>query len=113
MNIIDENYSVSFAPDTNILAFRGTCRLWPDDYNTISEAIAKIVDQAPPILTLDLRELEYLNSSGISMLTSFIINVRKKGTTQLVVKGSKEFPWQNYSLRNFQRLLPSLQLEMK
>jgi hypothetical protein len=30
-----------------------------------------------------------------------------------VLKGSHQFPWQEKSLKNFQRLLPRLQLEVE
>jgi hypothetical protein len=42
-----------------------------------------------------------------------VIKVRQKGTIQMVVKGSKSIPWQAKSLKNLQRLMPSLQLELQ
>jgi hypothetical protein len=44
----------------------------------------------------------------MSVLSRFVIGVRKKKTTQLVVKGSKGMPWQEKLLGNWQRLMPAL-----
>jgi anti-anti-sigma factor len=62
-------------------------------------------------IVLDLKNLEFLNSSGISMLSKFVINIREKNSTQILVKGSESIPWQGKSLKNLQRLMPSLILE--
>jgi hypothetical protein len=47
------------------------------------------------------------------MLSKFVINVRKKGSSALTVKGSESYPWQNKSLKNLQRLMPNLELDVQ
>lgn len=64
-----------------------------------------------PEFTVNLEGLEFLNSSGISMLSMFVVKVREGQTAQLIFKGSNKILWQTKSLRNLQRLLPSLKLE--
>ena len=59
-----------------------------------------------------MRELQFLNSSGINTLSKFILQVRKHNVSQVVVQGSARFPWQEKSLKNLQRLLPALQLDI-
>jgi hypothetical protein len=44
----------------------------------------------------------------MSVLSRFVIGVRKKNTIGLVVKGSKGIPWQEKILGNWQRLMPAL-----
>jgi hypothetical protein len=72
------------------------------------------------LITLDLRKLEFLNSSGINVLSKFIIKVRQhrerqakenQPETNMVVYGSQTIPWQSKSIKNLQRLMPSLELE--
>jgi hypothetical protein len=67
-------------------------------------------DSRSQIITLNLKELAFLNSSGISMLSKFVLGMRKNKGTQLVVLGSKKMPWQSKSLKNLERLLPGLKL---
>jgi hypothetical protein len=46
------------------------------------------------------------------MLSKFIIEVRKKAGVQMAVQGSQGIAWQGKSLKNLQRLMPGLQLEL-
>jgi hypothetical protein len=71
------------------------------------------VNSDPEVMTIDLKELGFLNSSGISMLSKFVLGLRKNKTVQLVVLGSNEMPWQGKSLKNLQKFLPSLKLEVE
>lgn len=57
-------------------------------------------------------KLGFLNSSGISMLSKFVIGLRKQKGTLLIVLGSNDQPWQGKSLQNLVRLLPGLKLEV-
>lgn len=80
-----------------------------DAYQPIVDLLLAAVAVASPC-TLNLRELEFLNSSGISMLSMFVVKVRQQGDRQLVLQGSDQILWQTKSLRNLQRLMPSITL---
>jgi hypothetical protein len=77
------------------------------------QVLTAAADTKPATLTLDLRMLRFLNSSGINTLSKFVLHVRQYHATQVVMKGSHAFPWQEKSLKNFQRLLPGLHLEIE
>jgi hypothetical protein len=47
------------------------------------------------------------------MLAKFVLHARQYHATQVMIKGSHQFPWQEKSLKNFQRLLPELHLEIE
>jgi hypothetical protein len=64
-------------------------------------------------MTIDLRNLAFVNSSGISMLSKFVLSMRKKKGVQVVVLGSNDMPWQGKSLKNLEKLLPGLKLEIE
>ncbi len=78
----------------------------------VSYARNEVIAQSPPSLTLNLTKLKFLNSSGISTISKFIVGLRKQPPLQVVVLGSKDIPWQGKSLKNLDKLLPSLQLEL-
>lgn len=105
------DYQVVYDPGTATVLCAGSYRLSGPEYAAILEVMNAAADAAHPVLTLDLTGLQFLNSSGINTLSKLVMRMRKQPASQLVIKGSEEFPWQKKSLPNLQRLLPGLQLE--
>jgi hypothetical protein len=106
-----EDYQVEYDPTLTTINFQGEIALGgPRDYAPIVNLLNLVADSEPEIITLNLQELAFLNSSGISMLSKFVLTMRKKKGTQLVVLGAKQVPWQGKSLKNLERLLPGLKL---
>ena len=109
--ISDDTYTASWNTETNEVSIRGSLRL----SSTVEYApVAALLDhglEAGPIV-IDLRGLESLNSSGISMLMRFAIKVRDtKGSLRL--RGSKKVPWQGKSLQNLKRVCAAIALEFE
>jgi len=112
MEIKGEDYAVWYNAETTTILCKGSLRLSSmEDYAPIIQLLNDVTDQEPAAMTLDLRSLEFLNSSGINVLSKFVIKVRQKGTIQISVHGSQETPWQVKSLKNLQRLMPNLVLQ--
>ena len=114
MEIKSKNYSVTYDETSHNIVFDGSLRLNGSiEYASISELLNHAARQEPEKIVLDLKNLKFLNSSGISILSRFVINVRKQQNIQMVVIGAKKNPWQGKSLKNLQRLMPSLQLRLE
>lgn len=112
--IKDKDYTVQYDPDSNTIGFEGLLSLGgAKEYAPITDLLNRVVADEPEQMTIDLRKLEFLNSSGISMLSKFVLGLRKKKGTQLVILGSDDMPWQGKSLKNLQKFLPSLKLEIE
>jgi hypothetical protein len=113
MEIKTSEYSVTHDADAAQVVFSGSFRLnGVDEYAPVVDLLERAADANPAALTLDLRDLEFLNSSGINVLSKYVIKLRQRGNLGLTVKGSKKVPWQSKSLLNLQRLMPSLKLEL-
>lgn len=120
MEIKTDTYLVKYDETSNTILCEGTLRLsGMEEYTPVVDLLNAVVDKSPPLVLLDLRKLEFLNSSGINVLSKFIIKVRqhkerqlkeKQTEMEMVVWGSSEIPWQNKSIKNLQRLMPSLEL---
>lgn len=109
-----DSYRVWYDPATISLYFLGSLRLsGMEEYAPIGEILDQIIAEEPKTITLDLTALEFLNSSGISLLSKFVINVRKAQTSQIVIRGSNAIPWQGKSLKNLQRLMSTLVLQLQ
>ncbi len=114
MEIKSKDFSICYDSASETVICQGSLRLnGVEEYDPIVQLLNNVADQEPPKIALDLRNLEFLNSSGINVISKFVIKVRQKGTIQMMVLGSKSIPWQGKSLKNLQRLMPKLQLELE
>ncbi len=112
MEITTKDYSVWYDPEKATVFFKGFLRLdGMEAYQPIINVL-NIAAENGSVITLDMKNLEFLNSSGISMLSMFVVSLRNKGNVGLVLKGSNKVLWQTKSLRNLQRLMPSISLEL-
>jgi hypothetical protein len=109
-DIKTNEYRVWYEPITATVYLKGFLRLpGMTEYEPIMNLLLDAIAQAPH-LTINLQDLEFLNSSGISMLSMFVVKVRNEGNLQLTLQGSNKVLWQTKSLRNLQRLMPNLEL---
>jgi hypothetical protein len=112
--ITGDEYLAEYIAETHTVAFQGTVRLQSsDDYAPLMEMLQQAHAAASGAkLTLDFRQLQFLNSSGISMISKFVIGARKQDLVTLVVLGNQEIYWQQKSLGNLQKLWPKVQIEI-
>lgn len=104
-----EGYVVLRDASEGVVALKGVLRLnGMAEYAPIVDALAAAAAGGRP-LTIDLTELEFLNSSGIAMMSRFVIESRNASASLRIV-ASERIPWQGKSLRNLQRLMPTLDL---
>ena len=97
-------YSVRVTKDFSRISFGGTLRLQGrQDYEKIHRMLRYAADRSGASLEVDLRDLLFLNSSGISTLSLFIIEMREV-QKNVTITGSKASAWQTKSLSNFRRL---------
>lgn len=114
MEIKTDDYHIAYDEANAIVTCQGSLLLsGTDEYAPILELLTQAAVQQTEKLTLDLRPLEFLNSSGINTLTKFVINVRNQQNLQLIGIGYEEIPWQVRLLKNLQRLMPDLQLTLE
>lgn len=114
MEIKTEDYQINYDASQATVFFTGSLRLsGMEEYAPILQLLTEAAEQQSEQLTLNLKNLEFLNSSGINVLSKFVISVRQNKAPHIVVEGSKNVPWQGKSLKNLQRLLPSLTLKFE
>jgi anti-anti-sigma factor len=111
MEIKTDEYAIWYDSAISTVFVQGFLRLdGMEEYQPIMDLLMSAVDQASTF-TLNLENLEFLNSSGISMLSMFVVKIREKGSVQMVLQGSDKVLWQTKSLKNLKRLMPALTLE--
>ncbi len=101
---------VWYEEESKTIFCEGTFRLGSGEYAEIAKLLNEILASSPEELNLDLRGLEFLNSSGINVIAKFVIAVRNAASTSLSVFGATQIPWQSKSLPNLKKLYPALNL---
>lgn len=107
MNLAAEDYTLAFSEASQTILFKGALRLSSmRAYEVIREFLHRASDKVAKgaRLTLDVTELQFLNSSGITTISMFVIAMRESKRCQLTIKGSRGVAWQYKSLGNFKRL---------
>ena len=111
--IVGEHHRALFDPAQGVARIEGSFRLnGLEEYRPLMQALLQLCEQCDQV-TLDLRALDFLNSSGIAMLSKFALEMRARDALKLSILASDSIPWQGKSLKNIQRLLPTLELRFE
>lgn len=115
MEVKSADYRVAAAEGSNTVSLEGTLRLnGADEYQPIQQLLDESLARASGgECCWDLRQLQFLNSSGINMLYQLVIKARRMGGVKMRVIGSKDVAWQSKSLANMTRFMPGLQLDLE
>jgi hypothetical protein len=112
-NINGESFEVRLEDDNSTVFFKGALRLsGTEDYAPILEMLKETLIAPSMAIVVDLRELDFLNSSGITMFSRFVIAARDRHGINLHFLASEAIPWHARSLKNLQRLMPSLNVRL-
>jgi hypothetical protein len=111
MEITHPDYQVNYDAEAATVTWSGALRLQGSDYQPIVDLMNSVVAAQAPTVTLDLRQLEYLNSFGINVLSRFVMQLDREASSRLVVRASDEYAWQRKSLRLIPRLMQDATVE--
>jgi len=111
MEVKGEGFNISYNPETRQIYCQGIMRLRGAEYRDLEVLLEQVLQTKPPQIILDLSELQSLNSSGITTLARFVANLHKQTGSSLTIRGDQDIAWQKKSVKNFQRLMPTLQFE--
>ena len=87
-----------------------SCAYDTTEYAPIAQLLENGMEAGP--LVVDLRGLQFLNSSGISMLMRLAIRARDSRGS-LLLRGSKKVPWQSKSMPNLRRIFSEIRIEIE
>lgn len=109
-SINGETFEIQLLDDATV-SFKCALRLsGTDDYAPILQLLKETLNKSIVPIVIDMRELDFLNSSGITMFSRFAIEARDHDGADVQVLASQGVPWHARSLKNLQRLMPSLKI---
>lgn len=112
MEIKGENYNVWYDTNNGSVNFIGNFRLSTKEYAVIFQLLNEVAEKELSTITLNIQQVQFINSSGIGMLAKFVIEIQNKNRLHMAIIGSKTIPWHEKSLNNLQRLMPGLIIEL-
>jgi len=108
-----ELFEIRLEDDNCTVVFKGALRLsGMEDYASILDLLKSTLARPVKPIVLDLRELDFLNSSGITMFSRFVIDARDQEGISLQFLASEAIHWHARSLKNLQRLMPALIIQL-
>lgn len=117
MEIKGDKYSITYDHTAATVICKGSLLLnGAKEYEPVLQLFNLAAEQQQTkSLILDLRELKFLNSSGINMMTKFVIHVSdiKPLMIDLSMIGDKKIAWQDKLAKNLQRLMPGLRVNLE
>jgi len=96
------------AGDVPKVVFQGAMRMTSSEETPIIELLQHVVDKVAgeDYVVIDLRDLDFINSQGISVLYKFAINLRNKNM-KVNIFAVKQSAWQQATLNNVLKLSPN------
>ena len=114
INILHKDYKIKFENSEQIVFCSGSLMLnGSQEYEPIFTLLKDVAILNEELLSLNLVKLEFLNSSGINVFTKFVIHIRNLKNKPLRVIGQKDMAWQVRLLKNLQRLMPNLDVQLQ
>ena len=112
MPVDEEEYTVEH-PDQKTTVLKGTLRLpSPTAYDPLLEEVKQGVETSSEAYTIDITELKFLNSSGLTALARIFLLARQK-EKDINIVCSNDIPWQGKSIGSLQKLWTGISLVMK
>jgi hypothetical protein len=112
MNMFErEHYSVECSDASDVAVMRGVMRLAsPSAYESVFAPLrARIA--AGKASTIDLRDVTFMNSSGIRALAGIVLAAKASGAGLKMIVNER-IPWQKKTVASFQLINPGVSVEL-
>ena len=87
---LSDNCFITLDEEKQIFTAHGIMRLQMQEYQSVKDMLQELIDSYTGHVVLDLKDLVFLNSSGITVFSMFVIKAKKTNTFTLDVIGSEK-----------------------
>ena len=106
----NDDYTIRFN-DEGTFVISGVLRLQsPNIYDELFAPVKHLIEQSQPT-TIDIQNVSFLNSSGITALARLIIVARTHNAPFFII-AKADIPWQKKSIMSLKRLWPKLEISL-
>jgi hypothetical protein len=111
MKIGGKTYTITYDESTTTVTFQGVLRLHSvAEGRSITDLLNQVADSAPETIQLDFEQLQLMNSTGLSILSKFMLKMREQNTSKVILRASEKYFWQKDLIRGLQRFMPGSEL---
>jgi len=112
MQISSNDFKIIYDEERKSVDFSGSLRLWDlKEYQKINKFLLDVYSLNMDNLIINFKDLEFLNSAGISMLCKFVIHVKKLKKADLTILANKNVLWQTKSFQNLKLLWNKIKIQ--
>ncbi len=109
MHIEGDGYKLTYLD--GVISMSGRFSLMLEGYTQVDDFFKKIITTKPDALVLDIRDLEYLNSSGIkTVCVSLILEASEIEGLGMKILCSGKYTWQRETVPTFEDLMDNLEI---
>ena len=112
MNVVGKTYTVTYDEPATTVVFWGVLRLQNfEEGEPIIRLLDQVAEQAPKTIQLDFEQLQLMNSTGLSILSKFMLKMHSQNTSKVILRASEKHFWQQDLIRGLQRFMPNSELQ--
>lgn len=109
MNIEGDGYTVTYRD--GLIQISGKLSLMLENYAELEKLFGNVIKSKPLELSLDLRNLEYLNSSGIKTIcVGLILEAADIEGLRMKILCSNQYTWQKETIPTFEDLMDDMEI---
>jgi len=109
--IKENKYSIRYNINDRIFTVEGSLLLTRDQYSDILDFLKYHTKGEGMLYLIDMTKLKFLNSSGISMITSYLSTyISNHKDSSVHFKINTDYSWQNKLCINLKRILPKIEV---
>jgi len=109
MNIEEDSYKLTY--QDGVISLSGKLSLMLEDYARLDAFFEEIIASEPSFLVLDIRNLEYLNSSGIKTIcVGLILEAADIEGLGMKILCSGQYTWQKETVPTFEDLMDDMEI---
>ncbi|HHH28367.1 MAG TPA: STAS domain-containing protein [Polyangiaceae bacterium] len=109
---INQDNDVTMVVERQLAVLRGSLQMQSvRAYEQLFTPIHDAIEAAEGTFTLDLRQLEFVNSSAVTALARLVLLARQRGLA-MTLRGSEALRWQRATLGTLGRLHPNTRVEL-
>ena len=109
MSIEGDDYRIVY--EKGVITISGKLSLMLEDYKRLEEFFEEIIESGPSALTLDIKDLEYLNSSGIKTIcVNLLLEAGDIEGLHMKILCSNKFTWQKETVPTFEDLMDDMEI---